>query len=87
MRNQLGKRTGDTVVLTSLTPKQFKASLSQDSEIVPAGPTLNTRIAGVVRTPEDVTDTPDPFLSLTPGVLREVPRCGWWLPLQRVDQC
>jgi ABC-type lipoprotein release transport system permease subunit len=67
MRNQLGKGAGDTVVLTSLTPEQFKASLSQDSEIVPAGPTLNARIAGVVRTPEDVSDAPDPFLSFSPA--------------------
>ena len=67
MRNQLGKGAGDTVVLTSLTPEQFKESLSQDSEMVPAGPTLNARIAGVVRTPEDVSDAPDPFLSFSPA--------------------
>ncbi|MEA3184037.1 MAG: putative transport system permease protein [Ilumatobacteraceae bacterium] len=67
MRNQLGKGPGETITLKSLTPEQFQASLNQDSSIAPAGPTLNARIAGVGRTPEDVSDAPDPFLLLSPA--------------------
>ena len=67
MHNALGKGTGDTLVLRSLTLDQFQTSLNGDTAIVPGGPTINARIAGVVRTPEDVSDAPDPFLSFTPA--------------------
>ena len=67
MRNQLNKRSGDTVVLSSLTPRQFEASLSDSQTTEPAGPTVNARIVGVSRSPEDVTDSPDPFLLLSPA--------------------
>lgn len=67
MRKQLGKSAGDEVVLRSLTDDQFAASLNGDTAIVPAGPTINARIAGVSRSPEDVSDAPDPFLLLPPA--------------------
>jgi putative ABC transport system permease protein len=67
MRNQLSKGAGDAVVLRSLTQEQFDASLSQETEMAPGGPTVNARIAGVIRSPEDVSDAPDPFLILPPA--------------------
>ena len=35
--------------------------------MVPGGPSVTARIAGVSRSPEDVSDTPDPFLLLSPA--------------------
>ena len=67
MQKQLGKSVGDRVVLRSLTADQFAASLNGDTAMVPAGPTINARIAGVSRSPEDVSDAPDPFLLLPPA--------------------
>ena len=67
MGNHLSKGAGDTVLLRSLTPDQFVASLGQDTAMVPGGPTVNARIAGVSRSPEDVSDAPDPFLLLPPA--------------------
>ena len=67
MSNQLHLTTGDTVVVRTLTASQLEASLSQDTTIVPAGPTLTVRIAGVNRTPEDVSDVPDPFITFSPA--------------------
>ena len=67
MRKQLGKSAGDRVVLRSLTADQFAASLNGVTTIVPAGPTINARIASVFRSPEDVSDAPDPFLLLPPA--------------------
>ena len=67
MVKRLDRRTGETVELQSLTPQQFEASLNHSSTIVPAGPTLNARIVGVNRGPEDVSDAPDPFLTLSPA--------------------
>jgi hypothetical protein len=67
MSKRLHVTTGDTLVLRTLTAAQFEESLSQDTTIVPAGPTLTARIAGVNRTPEDVSDAPDPFVTLSPA--------------------
>jgi hypothetical protein len=67
MRNQLDKGSGDTIVLGSLTPEQFEESLSSDQRTEPGGPTVNARIVGVSRSPEDVSDAPDPFLLLSPA--------------------
>ncbi|MEY2581577.1 MAG: putative transport system permease protein [Ilumatobacteraceae bacterium] len=67
MRDTLGKQSGDTVRLATLTPAQFEASLSQDTALVPAGPSTDARIVGVSRSPEDVSDAPDPFLLLPPA--------------------
>ncbi len=67
MRDQLGKAVGDTVVLRSLMVEQAWASVEGNTEIVPGGPTVHARIAGVFRTPEDVSDAPDPFIALTPA--------------------
>lgn len=67
MRNQLDKKSGDTIVLSSLTPEQFEESLSSDQRTEPDGPTVNARIVGVGRSPEDVSDAPDPFLVLSPA--------------------
>lgn len=67
MRAQLGVGVGDMVTLTTLTQAQFETSLSQDTGMVPAGPSVIGRIAGVSRGPEDVSDAPDPFLLLPPA--------------------
>lgn len=67
MRDQLGKGVGDTVELQSATTEQYVASLAGDEGLgQPLGPTFTARIVGVGRSPEDVSDAPDPFLLLSP---------------------
>ena len=67
MRDQLGKGVGDTVELHSATTEQYVASLAGDEGLgQPLGPTFTARIVGVGRSPEDVSDAPDPFLLLSP---------------------
>ncbi len=67
MRDQLGKGTGASLQLHSLTQEQFAASLEQDAELVPGGPAMAVRIVGVYRGEEDVSDAPDPFLIFPPA--------------------
>lgn len=67
MQRQLGLHTGDALQLSSLSPEQFLESLDQDEEMVPGGPSVVVRIAAVARSPEDVSDAPDPFLLFPPA--------------------
>ncbi len=67
MRDELGKDAGDAVILHSLTKQQAIDSLSGLDIGSPAGPTIHATIAGVGRTPDEVSDAPDPFFLLPPA--------------------
>ena len=63
MRDLLGDGVGATFQLLSATSEQVIASFTLDEEMgAPQGPTMTARVVGVYRTPEDVSDAPDPFL-------------------------
>ncbi len=63
----LGVHAGARLNLRSLTQDQWFQTFDPTAEVVPAGPTIAARVAGVARSAEDVSDAPDPFLLLTPA--------------------
>jgi FtsX-like permease family len=66
MRDALDADIGDRFSLVSLTPEQFEAQ-AEGGMPSPAGPTQRVTLVGVARTAEDVSDTPDPILIVTPA--------------------
>ena len=66
MREALDADIGDRFSLISLTPEQFEAQTEGDLPS-PAGPTQQVTLVGVARTAEDVSDTPDPILIVSPA--------------------
>lgn len=63
MRDVLGQGVGATLQLESATSDQFVAAFADNGELSsPLGPTPTAGVVGVYRTPEDVSDAPDPFL-------------------------
>jgi hypothetical protein len=69
MKNELHKRTGDSIELESYSPETWNTALveggaeSGQSD----GPRVTVRVAGVFRSPEDVSDAPDPFFLMPPA--------------------
>jgi hypothetical protein len=61
---------GATLHLRTLAPDQLErmAGLSMDE---PAGPDIDVRVVGVLRSIEDITDAPEPFLVATPAFVEE----------------
>jgi FtsX-like permease family len=66
MRDALDADIGDRFSLVSLTPEQLEAQ-AEGGMPSPAGPTQRVTLVGVARTAEDVSDTPDPILIVTPA--------------------
>jgi FtsX-like permease family len=67
-----GLRPGGTLRLKAATPEQVPSLLS-GQQVVPAGPNLALRVAGVQRVPDDVaiaTQEVDGFVHLTPAFYR-----------------
>lgn len=63
MRDLLHAQPGTELQLQSATSEQFLASINDDVELgEPEGPTLTVHVHGVARTPEEISDSPDPFL-------------------------
>lgn len=63
MSKELQVGAGATLQLQSATAEQFLAAIADDVELgEPEGPAISARVVGVGRTPEDISDAPDPFL-------------------------
>lgn len=63
MRDLLNAHPGTHLQLQSATSEQFLASINDDVELgEPEGPNIDVRVVGVGRTPEEISDSPDPFL-------------------------
>jgi MacB-like periplasmic core domain len=67
MRDALGADIGDHLALVSLAPEQLEASQAEGDPPTPAGPAQEVTLVGVARSAEDVSDTPDPILFVTPA--------------------
>ena len=68
MSKQLGKHVGDTVVIHSLTARAVRRITDPGLGDGPSRPDHPTRgSSGSARSPEDVSDSPDPFLLMTPA--------------------
>lgn len=72
MRDALGKTTGDSVQINSLSPEQageyFESNAFTGS---PGGPAFTVRIADVVRPAESISDSPDPRIVFSPSFYAE----------------
>lgn len=63
MRDVLDVHPGTELHLQSATSEQFLAAVSDDVELgEPEGPNIDVRVAGVGRTPEEISDSKDPSL-------------------------
>src|SRR5262249_48793909 len=67
MAKKLGKGAGATIALDTYTLQTWVSSLNGTDVGPPDGPTLPVHIVSVVRTPEDITDAPDPIIVLPPS--------------------
>jgi FtsX-like permease family len=67
MRDALDADIGDRFSLVSLTPEQVETIEGEGDLPTPAGPTQQVTLVGVERSAEDVSDTPDPALIVTPA--------------------
>lgn len=68
MSQLLDKHTGDTIDIESYTQDEWLTALSTGGTTATAGgPRLTVRVAGTARSPEDVSDAPDPFFIFPPA--------------------